>query len=74
MDFLSHPLVIAVLASLAPAIKGDIDAFRTFKSFEEAASYSWGTFAWRVFQGALLGVGGYFATFGAVAGIQSLVK
>jgi len=59
MEWLSHPIVRGALTGLLGAAVSDFAAFRSWKSFHEAAGYSWGTALWRWFQGAVVGgVGG----------------
>lgn len=55
MEFLQHPAVSGAIAGILVATKQDWDSFRGFKSFREFAQYSWGLFAWRAFQGAVIG-------------------
>ena len=53
----------ALVGCLTAAIV-DFQAFRSWKSFEEARQYSWGLALWRWFQGAVIG---------AVAGASAVV-
>lgn len=57
---LHHPLTYAVIASVVTAIDADIQAFKAFQTFEDAAKYRWSVFAFRVCRGAVLGLLGYF--------------
>lgn len=43
------------IAGLIAAAAVDIQAFRSWKSFDEARNYSWPLAAWRWAQGAILG-------------------
>jgi hypothetical protein len=54
-EFLSNPFVKGAVTGFAAAAVVDIAAFRSWKSFHDAASYQWGTAAWRWFQGAVSG-------------------
>lgn len=56
MEFLQYPLVQAVVTGVLSAAVVDFAAFRSWKSWQDAASYSWGTAAWRWFQGAVVGL------------------
>ena len=52
------------LAGWLSAAGVDFQAFRSWKSFHDAAVYQWGTALWRWLQGAVLGAvagGGYGA-------------
>ena len=66
--YLALPFVQAVITGLVGGIAVDIVAFRTFKSWNEFASYDWSIFSWRAFQGAVGGVLGYFG----LVGLQSI--
>lgn len=59
MFFALHPhLFMALMGAgtgFASAAKTDFDAFKSFKSVEEFASYSWKLAAWRWLQGAFIG-------------------
>lgn len=56
LDFLHHPLTQGALTGLLAAAAVDFAAFRNWKSFNDAASYSWGVAAFRWFQGAVVGL------------------
>lgn len=71
--FMRHPLVLAVIASVIPAIQGDLACFQAFQSFEDAAQFNWKVFAFRVVKGVALGVFGYFGVLGAVTSATTLV-
>jgi hypothetical protein len=60
-EFIAHPLVAGTLSGFTAAALVDYQAFRSWKSAEEARSYGWGVAAWRWFQGA---VGGFVAALG----------
>jgi len=49
---------IGALTGLGGAAKADWDAFRSWKSFQDARRYNWGIAAWRWFQGAAIGAMG----------------
>lgn len=53
--FLAYPVVQGAINGLIGAAAVDIAAFRAWKNVHQAASYDWGTAAWRWFQGAALG-------------------
>jgi hypothetical protein len=55
MEWLQHPAVTGAIAGVLVATKQDWDSFRGFQSFQQFAAYSWGLFAWRVAQGAVIG-------------------
>ena len=51
------------------AVKVDYNAFKSFKSFNDATKYNWGVALWRWFQGAV--IGGVGAAGGAsLLGVQ----
>lgn len=52
---LHSPIAHGALTGLLGAAAADIHAFRTWKSFHDAATYSWSTAAFRWLQGAILG-------------------
>lgn len=58
LEFIHHPLVQGVITGVIGAAAADFAAFRSWKSFDEAASYDWSTAAWRWFQGAVVGLVG----------------
>lgn len=66
--YLALPFVQAVVTGLLGGIAVDIVAFRTFKSWNEFASYDWSLASFRAVQGAVGGVLGYFG----IVGIQSI--
>ena len=51
----SLSLVKGLLTGAGAAAVVDLNAFRSWKSFDEAASYSWATARFRWLQGAILG-------------------
>ena len=53
--FFAHPVTRGAIAGILTAAAVDIQAFRAFKSWEEAATYGWGIAAFRWFQGAVIG-------------------
>ena len=55
--FLANPVVRGAIAGGIVAIHLDIEAFKSFKSFDEFARYKWSTAAFRFLQGALNGAG-----------------
>jgi hypothetical protein len=65
---LHNPLVQGALAGWLSAAGADLAAFRSWKSFDDAAHYDWKVAIWRWFQGTLLGVlsGAGFAGLGAL--------
>jgi hypothetical protein len=54
-DFLANPIVRAAITGLVTAAAVDFQAFRTWKSFDDAKAYSWSVAGWRWFQGAVIG-------------------
>jgi hypothetical protein len=48
--------ILSVVAGLVAAMTIDYQAFRSWKSFDEARSYDWGLALWRWFQGAVAGL------------------
>lgn len=54
--FLQYPLAQTVIAGILTGIAGDIAAFRAWKSWNDAATYSWSTFTFRAFQGGVVGL------------------
>lgn len=56
MEILHNPYVAGIITGVISAAAVDIAAFRSWKSFDDAANYSWSTAAWRWFQGAVLGL------------------
>lgn len=55
-EFLHNPLTQGAITGLIAAAAVDFAAFRNWKSFNDAASYSWGTAVFRWFQGAVVGL------------------
>lgn len=57
--FVAHPMVKAALAGAVSgalaAARTDFQAFQSWKSVNDATTYSWGVAAWRWFQGAVVG-------------------
>lgn len=54
-SWIALPVVKGALAGWASAALVDLAAFRSWKSFHDAAVYDWQTAAWRWFQGAVVG-------------------
>ena len=54
-QYLHHPLVAGALSGALAGAAVDISAFRSFKNFDEFASYAWGVAAFRWVQGAVFG-------------------
>lgn len=54
-ELLQMPAVSGAIAGVLVATKVDWDAFRSWTSWREARDYSWSLFAWRAFQGAVIG-------------------
>lgn len=54
-DLLSNPFVAGAIAGVVSAAAADLTAFRSWKSFDDAKTYSWAVAAFRWFQGAVLG-------------------
>lgn len=52
---LAHPVVAGAISGLGGAALADYAAFRSWKSYDEALAYDWGTALWRWFQGAIGG-------------------
>lgn len=52
---LTNPIVHGALSGALSAAAIDFAAFRSWKSFHDAATYGWGTAAWRWLQGAVVG-------------------
>ena len=52
---MQNPIVRGAITGALSAAAVDFQAFRSWKSVEQAASYDWGTAAWRWFQGAVVG-------------------
>jgi hypothetical protein len=48
-------ILAGALSGLISAAKLDFDAFRRWKSFDEALSYNWGIALWRWLQGGIIG-------------------
>lgn len=64
---LHSPLTKGAASGLLSAASTDFLAFKSWKSFHDAAEYQWGTAFWRWLQGAVLGgvgAAGYGAMFG----------
>lgn len=51
----AHPMVHGALRGAFVAGGIDILAFRSWKRWDDAASYDWNVATWRWFQGAVLG-------------------
>lgn len=68
LDLLHNHIVQGAINGVVAAAVVDLTAFRSWKSFEDAATYSWGTAAFRWFQGAIVGAvtaAGLGAAFGS---------
>lgn len=55
MTVLQHPVVTGALAGFLAATAVDVQAFRSFKSFDEFKRYSWTLAAFRAVQGLIIG-------------------
>lgn len=66
LDFLHNHIVQGAISGVTAAAVVDFAAFRNWKSFHDAATYDWGTAAWRWFQGAVVGAA-TAAGFGALS-------
>ena len=53
--FLHSHIVQGAVSGLLAAAAVDFQAFRNWKSFNDAASYGWGVAAFRWFQGVVIG-------------------
>jgi hypothetical protein len=60
-EWIANPLVQGTITGLVSAAMVDYAAFRSWKSWHDAAVYGWGTAAFRWFQGA---VGGLLTALG----------
>lgn len=56
MTLLANKYVAGALAGFIAAAVVDINAFRTWKSVDEALAYNWRVASWRWLQGAISGV------------------
>lgn len=54
-EVLNNSIVKGALSGVVAAALVDIAAFRQWKNFHDAATYGWGTAAFRWFQGAVSG-------------------
>lgn len=54
-EILQLPAVAGAIAGVLVATKQDWDSFRSWQSWIEAREYKWSLFAWRAFQGAIIG-------------------
>lgn len=52
---LHTPWVVGAVNGALGAAAADLHAFKTWKSYHDAATYDWGTASWRWLQGAVLG-------------------
>lgn len=66
--YLALPFVQAIITGLLGGVAVDLAAFRSWKSWSDAAQYDWTLASWRAFQGAIGGVLGYFG----LVGLQSI--
>ena len=66
MEVLLHPVAKGAIGGVLVAMRIDYEAFKEWRSFDDATTYDWKTAGWRWFRGALLGA---FAagSFGAFA-------
>lgn len=55
MEWIHYPAVQGAIGGLLSAAAVDFAAFRSWKSWHDIAEYSWGTAAFRWFQGAVIG-------------------
>lgn len=53
----SSPVLLAACVSAWQAVQGDLRTFKTWKSFDDAARYSWSLALWHLVQGFLTGAG-----------------
>jgi hypothetical protein len=68
VDIFHNPIVQGAIQGVLAAAVVDFSAFRKWQSFHDAATYDWGTAAWRWFQGAVVGAAaaaGLGAAFGS---------
>lgn len=56
MEWLQNPLVRGMLTGVLSAAAVDFAAFRSWKSWHEAATYGWATASFRWAVGALIGL------------------
>jgi hypothetical protein len=67
-DLMQNHIVQGAINGVMAAAVIDLQAFRNWKSFNDAAEYQWGTAAFRWFQGAVVGAltaAGLGAAFGS---------
>jgi len=57
-EILVSPVVHGAITGALAAGAIDFQAFRSWKSFDEASKYAWGMAAWRWLQGAVVGAVG----------------
>ena len=50
-----HNILMGVASGVTSAALGDFAAFKSWKSFDDARTYSWSLAIWRWFQGAIVG-------------------
>ena len=55
-EILANPYVIGMITGVVSAATVDVVAFRSWKSFDDAKTYSWNIAGWRWFQGAVSGL------------------
>jgi hypothetical protein len=55
LDF-TDPMVRSVITGIVTAAAVDFQAFRSWKSLDDARRYGWGVAAWRWLLGAVAGV------------------
>lgn len=66
-EIFANPIVAGAVTGAVSAAAIDFQAFRSWKSYHDAATYDWATASWRWVQGAV--VGAVTATgYGAVLG------
>ena len=54
-EWLQDPTVRSVVTGVVVAAAVDVQAFRSWKSWDDAASYGWGVAGWRWLLGGLVG-------------------
>lgn len=55
-EILTNVYVVGFVKGMIVGGSVDLAAFRSWKSFDEAAAYDWHIAAWRVFQGGVVGL------------------
>lgn len=54
-DLLHNPVAIGLVAGLLAAARIDYEAFKSWQSFHDVATYDWKTASWRWLRGAIVG-------------------